>query len=146
MHKKQVAMQKKIKISDASKRIKRNFYVAKKVAAYGTYGKIKHGAVLVKGGKVINTSFNKENFSSFGSRFRKKHTGLATVHAELGVVLGISKKVASGCDIFVVRLSKSGDFRLSKPCSMCHDILKFMGIKRVYYTLNDDAFDYYKIS
>tara|TARA_B100000131_G_C18116871_1_gene611566 strand:+ start:118 stop:552 length:435 start_codon:yes stop_codon:yes gene_type:complete len=129
----------------ATRKVIRNFELARNVAYNSNYGKIRHGAVLVKGGSVINTSFNKENFSSFGSRFRPSQRGPATVHAELGCVLGIARDRTSGADIYVCRINRDGDFRSSKPCIMCHEILKHVGVKRVYYTTNEGTFEMYKL-
>ena len=53
-----------------SKRITRYFDLAKNTAFNSNYGKLRHGAVLVKGGSVINTCFNKDKFCSFGGKFR----------------------------------------------------------------------------
>ncbi len=128
-----------------SKKVKRYFELARNMAYNSSYGKIRHGAVLVRGGSVLNTSFNKDKFNSFGSRFRDHDTGLATLHAEIGCVLGLAKNVTSGTDIYVCRINKRGDFRYSKPCAMCHQALKHVGIKRVYYTTNDSTIEMYKL-
>ena len=126
-------------------RIERYFDLAKNIAFNSPYGKIRHGAVMVKGGSVKNASFNKDKYSSFGSRFRQKEAGPATLHAELGCVLGLARSVTSGSDLYVCRINKDGDFRYSKPCSMCHEALKHVGVKRVYYTTNDNTVEMYKL-
>ena len=128
-----------------SKKINRLFELAKNVAYNSPYGKIRHGALLVKGGSVRNVAFNKENYSSFGTRFRKPHKGHATVHAELGCILGMPRNVTSGADVYVCRINREGEFRISKPCSMCHAALKHVGVKRVYYTTNNNTFEMYKL-
>ena len=128
-----------------SKRQRRFFNLAKNIAHDSSYDKLRHGAVLVKGGSVISAACNKDNFSSFGSRFRDPDAGHGTHHAELGCVLGISRDVTSGSDIYVCRVNKQNEFRLSKPCRMCHDIMKHVGIKRVYYTTEDGSVKMYKL-
>ena len=128
-----------------SKKIKRYFDLGRNVANNSSYGKIRHGAVLIKGGSVINASFNKENYSSFGTRFRDPHRGKATVHAELGCVLGLSRNVTVGADLYVCRINRKGEFRNSKPCAMCHNALKHVGVKRVYYTTNNNTVEMYKL-
>ena len=55
---------------ERSKKIDRCFSLARNMAYNSPYGKIRHGALLIKGGSVLNASFNKENYSSFGRRFR----------------------------------------------------------------------------
>ena len=118
-----------------SKKIKGYFDLAKRVAQQSEHDHFKHGAVLVKGGSVINTSCNKDKYRSFGNRFRDTKTcGHATHHAELGCILGLDKSATQGTTLYVVRVNRQGDFRLSKPCRMCEDVLKYCGVKKVVYT------------
>ncbi len=128
-----------------SKKAKRYFNLARNVAYNSQYGKIRHGAILIKGGSIINTCYNKDKFCSFGARFRDRHRGPATIHAELGCVLGIPRAVTTGADIYVCRVNKQGQFRNSKPCAMCHEVLKHVGIRRVYYTTGDNTVEMYKL-
>tara|TARA_B100001123_G_scaffold437566_2_gene570087 strand:- start:31036 stop:31449 length:414 start_codon:yes stop_codon:yes gene_type:complete len=132
-------------IPDSSKRIQRYFELARRAASNSTYGNISHGAILVKGGRVLKTSFNKDSFCSFGARFRSKDSGRATVHAEIGAVLGIPKEITQGANVFVVRVGKRGNFQMSKPCEMCMDVLRFVGVRRVFYTSDSHEFDVIKI-
>ena len=41
--------------------------------------------------------------------------------------------------LYVARVGKDGGFRLSKPCSMCHAAMTYVGIKRVYWTIDDNS-------
>jgi len=128
-----------------TKKMKRYFNLARNVAFNSEYGKIRHGALLVRGGSIINTCFNKDKFCSFGTRFRNPDRGHATIHAELGCILGMSRAVTAGADIYVCRINKQGLFRNSKPCAMCHEVLKHVGVKRVYYTTGDNTIEMYKL-
>tara|TARA_R110000824_G_scaffold5670_11_gene26140 strand:+ start:675 stop:1124 length:450 start_codon:yes stop_codon:yes gene_type:complete len=118
---------------------------AANMAQQSDYGKIRHGAVLVKGGSILSAAYNKSNFNSFGNRFRKHDRGHATHHAELGCILGIDRSKTSGSTVYVVRINKEGEYRLSKPCSMCHEILKFCGVRKVVYTVDEDKIASYKL-
>lgn len=95
----------------------------------------KHGAILVRGGKIINSAHNECVHSKFADRF-KKHDGWGTKHAELSVILGIDRKVTTGADVYVVRINPSGLIKNSKPCAMCEDVLRFVGVRRVFYSTN----------
>ena len=128
-----------------TKKVKRYFDLARNVAFGSEYGKIRHGALLTKGGSIINTCYNKDKFCSFGARFRDPARGHATIHAELGCILGLSRNVTTGADIYVCRVNKRGSFRNSKPCAMCHEVLKHVGVKRVYYTTGDNTSEMYKL-
>ena len=128
-----------------SSKVRRYFDLARNVAFNSDYGKIRHGAILVKGGSILNTCFNKDKFCSFGSRFRPPDRGPATIHAELGCVLGMSRDVTMGADVYVCRINRQGQFRNSKPCPMCHEVLKYVGVKRVYYTIDEGSVEMYKL-
>lgn len=110
--------------------------LAKRVSVYSDCTH-KHGCVLVKNGKVINTAFNQNTFSSFADRFIKKEW-YGTRHAEISVVLGISRSNTTGSTIYVVRANRWGVFRNSKPCTMCEDTLRFVGIKHIIYSIDND--------
>ena len=126
-------------------RAQRYLSVAKRVAQQGSCEKTSHGAVLVKGGNIINAARNKWSYSSFGKRFRERDKGISTLHAELAVVLNLDRSITQGTDIYVVRVDRAGEFRMSKPCSMCESALKHVGIKRIYYTTDDGTIEYYKL-
>ena len=127
-------------IENTSKKTKRTLELAKRVATNSIYGKLRHGAVLLKGGNVINVAFNKSDFTKFGNRFRNNYTcGHATTHAEIGAILGVSRSSTEGATIVVVRINRDGEYRMSKPCTMCEDVLKFVGVKKVVYTTGEDT-------
>ena len=98
---------------------------------------MKHGAVLFKGGSVLNVSHNRNQFNAFGMRFNGGNTLKATLHAELSCVLNLDKSITQGASIMVVRIRSNGDYALSKPCEMCHGSLLFTGVKKVYYSNNE---------
>lgn len=59
-----------------------------------------------------------------------------SLHAEIRALLR-AKEV---CDtLVVVRLDKSGKFRLSKPCSVCQLAIAEYGLKNVYYSTDDGS-------
>jgi len=120
--------------------MKRYLEIARKEAQDSDFIK-RHGAVLVRGGSVINKSCNSKDFSSFMNRFisrnRCRCTPQATRHAELVCVLGLDKSVTAGATMYVVRLGHKGKFMLSKPCSLCQEVMLFTGVRKVIYTVNE---------
>ena len=104
------------------------------MAEQSDYGKFRHGAVLVKGSSVRSVSCNKHRHCSFGARFRKEGHGEATLHAELGAILGIERSTTQGSTVYVARINKEGEARISKPCPMCESAMRHVGVKRVIYT------------
>ena len=93
--------------------------------------KFQHGAVLVKGGTIVNASYNKPEYNSFASRFNEYYP---TRHAEIGAILGISRNSTKGSVVYVIRVNNFGETRCSKPCPMCQKVMKFCGVKKVYYS------------
>tara|TARA_R110002020_G_scaffold37239_17_gene112569 strand:+ start:10776 stop:11219 length:444 start_codon:yes stop_codon:yes gene_type:complete len=126
-------------------KIRRFMQIAHRAANQSPFPDYRHGAVLVKGASVRNVSYNKGNYCSFGHRFRKLQQGNPTLHAELGVILGLDREVTDGATVYVARIDKSACYRLSKPCAMCHEAMKHVGIKRVVYTINNKIAGSYKL-
>ena len=133
------------KIRKLSKTKKRYFDLAKRAAMESTYGKLRHGAVVVKGGSVVSFGFNKSNHCQFGQRFRHMDKGPATQHAEISAILGLPRSATQGADVYVVRINNDCDWRMSKPCPMCEQALRFVGVKRVFYTTGDKHYDYHRV-
>tara|TARA_R110002110_G_scaffold326515_1_gene538337 strand:- start:56 stop:475 length:420 start_codon:yes stop_codon:yes gene_type:complete len=132
-------------IKKLSRKRRRLFDLAKRAAMESTYGKLRHGAVVVKGGSIISFGFNKESYSQFGKRFRKVDMGYATQHAEISCVLGLPRSATEGADIYVVRINNNCQWRMSKPCPMCEEALRFVGVKRVFYTLDGKHYDCHRL-
>lgn len=121
-----------------SKRNRRYIELAKREAYKSSYKRFRHGAVLVRGGSVINTSANHNDYCSFARRFRTE-PGCSTIHAEIGSILGVDRSQTEGSIVYVARLNKKGEVKLSRPCSMCVNTLRFVGIKKVIYTVDENT-------
>ena len=122
----------------------RRLRMAAKAAEQSGHCTFRHGAVLIRGGSIINVAANSDNHTSFGQRFRTA-PGRATHHAELACVLGIDRSSTQGATMYVARINKKGRWKMSKPCSMCHEAMKFVGIKRVVYTTGDKSWGSYHL-
>lgn len=116
------------------------FDLAHRIAWQSDYEHFRHGAVLRRAGSIINTATNKKDFSAFGKRFRPVEKGVATRHAELGCVLGIDRSLTEDADVFVCRITKTGEMRLSKPCVMCQSAMNFVGIRRCFFSIGNGFF------
>ena len=88
--------------------------------------KQKVGAALVRGNRIIGLASNRTGKSPTGSWSR---------HAEIRATLN---RDAGGADIYVARShGKDGTFTLARPCNRCKDWLSALGIRRVYYTVDN---------
>ena len=116
----------------------RHLNLAIKIAKASDHPRSKHGAVLVRGGSIMNAAKNTNDYTSFGQRFRPRNKhGPASRHAEIACVLGLDKSITKGTSLYVARVNKEGETRNSKPCEMCSAILEHTGVKRVFYTTDD---------
>lgn len=105
-------------------------YLAEKSAE-----KKKHGAIVVKSGRVVGMGFNKyrNNPEVIPEELIKKH---CSRHAE-EVAIREAGDNAKGAVLYVARINRQGIKRYSKPCSMCSKLIKKSGIKRVVYTTEE---------
>lgn len=87
--------------------------------------RMKHGAVVVKHGRILGSSPNL--WKNDPKNVHYKH---ASVHAEMAALrkAGWPTKVT----VYVARVNGKGESRLSKPCANCQVVLDEMKIKVVY--------------
>lgn len=96
---------------------------------------MKHGSVIVKGGRVISTGVNKERSHPriVSTEHIKDH---CSVHAEIDAIK--KAKDVSGATIYVARVNKRGQHRDSRPCSRCYEAIRNNGIKKIVYTTSEE--------
>jgi tRNA(Arg) A34 adenosine deaminase TadA len=101
--------------------------------------------VLSRGGAIISLGVNSDRYCSVGKNHRSDEKGNPTYHAEISAILNLPRHVTKGATMYVARASKKdGTFRQSKPCTMCHEVLKERGIKRVIYSVDENTYGTYK--
>ena len=126
-------------------RHKRFIDASARTAQESEFPNYRHGAVLVRGGSILSSAFNKSNHINWANKFRAKDCGHATHHAELGTVLGMAREKTTGATVYVARIGKSGELKMSKPCEMCQQVLAHVGVKKVYYSIDDENIGYIKL-
>jgi len=97
----------------------------------------KVGCVIVKDNKIVAASHN---------QFTVNHICHSwSVHAEVAALLQLRKqprRFFRDCVMYVVRVgTESMDYplKLSKPCEACEALITAVGIRRVYYSTNDQV-------
>ena len=95
----------------------------------------KHGAIIVKSGRVVGTGFNrfKNHPHNIPEELIKVH---CSRHAE-EVAIREAGSNAKGAILYVARVNRQGADRNSKPCHICSDIIKSSGVKKVIYTVEE---------
>lgn len=58
------------------------------------------------------------------------------VHAESRVML----KAGWGSTVYVARVLRNGIPALSRPCADCERLMRARGVKKVYYTIDNDEY------
>ena len=97
---------------------------------------MRHSSLIIKGGNIINVAHNIPTYNRWASNFKVNPTH-ASLHAEIGALLGLAREVTTGSDLYVVYLHKDQTWGNSKPCPMCQQAITIAGIRRVYYTSNN---------
>ena len=111
-------------------------YCASKSAARNT-----HGAVVVKGGRVMGMGWNKRrNDPSIVSPEHIKSD--CSYHAEEVAIREAGERNVRGAIIYVARTNKNGEDRDSKPCPKCALLIEQVGIKRVVFTMEAGEINY----
>ena len=95
-----------------------------------------HGAIVVKSGRVVGSSCNKNinNPSQFCKDLFNEYREYISLHAEVAALRNVSPDVAKGSTVYVGRLLKDGTPGFSRPCAECEKFLIELGVKRVVYT------------
>jgi len=65
-----------------------------------------------------------------------------STHAEMSAIISLQGKKAD--TLLVVRVGKDGTLRDSKPCKYCYEFILRSGIKKIYYSTNDQEIVYTK--
>ena len=90
-----------------------------------------HGAVLVQGNRVLAVGINKFKNDPHSIE-EEKIPDHGSVHAEADALSRV--KETHGATIYVARINKQGDDRMSRPCDHCYEALIKAGIGKIIFT------------
>lgn len=109
-----------------------------------------HFSFLVYKGKIITIGLNSSKTSPVNLRNPKicARTGLDIsgekgTCSELHCLLQFKNQTsipAKKCVLVNVRINKNQEISLSRPCSSCQALLRFWGLKAVYYSVDEFTF------
>lgn len=106
------------------------FRIAEKQALKSPFLKHRVGAVIMKGSRVLSTGFNSIGYSKLSKR--------PTRHAEAAAIIKLLQEGRlsdlAGSVLYVTRFTKSGTLSCAKPCSHCEELIRSVGISKVFYT------------
>jgi deoxycytidylate deaminase len=100
-----------------------------------SHAKKQHGAIVVKGNRIMGMGYNKNknNPKYISEEHVKKHSSR---HAEWEAMRDANWNVR-GATLYVARTNRQGQDRNSEPCFLCKQKIKQMGIKKVIYTTGE---------
>ena len=84
------------------------------------------GAVLLQGGNLISSGHNK-------NRTHPKSPHKFCIHAEVDVLLQNRFGLLEGLTMYVVRITRGGQWATSKPCGKCWIMMREYGVEKVVY-------------
>lgn len=95
----------------------------------------KVGAIIFNKNRIISRGHNHPQKSVKHLR-RKFQRWSGTVHAEVDAIIK-AKTDVKNLSILVIRINKTNQLRLAKPCKWCMMYLNFVGIKKIYYSISE---------
>jgi len=97
--------------------------------------KQKVGAIIFDKSKIISKGFNhpQRSVRHLKSKFQRWP---GTVHAEVDAIIK-AKTNLKNLSMLVVRVNSKNQLRMAQPCRWCQMYLEYVGIKKVYYSIDE---------
>lgn len=102
--------------------------------AFKSRSRFRLGAVLVKKKRVVSTGYNqmKKTHPQMQKFCRQRHT--LGLHAEVHCAIGVPMADLDGAELYVARVLRDGSTALARPCGVCREFLRSVGVRLVSYT------------
>lgn len=97
----------------------------------------KHGCVVLHHGKIMSSGYNYDRVQyKHKNKYKYGCTNTScSTHAEMSAILSLKGKKANA--LLVIRIGKDGSLRDSKPCQYCYEFIHKIGIKKVYFSTDN---------
>jgi len=102
----------------------------------GMKSKFRLGAILVHRNIIVSIGMN----SYKTHPLMAERTEWPFLHAEQHAIIRAGVDNCEGLDLYIARVLKNNDLALSKPCKVCTELIKDVGIKNIYYSTNAKEF------
>ena len=102
----------------------------------GMKSKFRLGAILVHRNIIVSIGMN----SYKTHPLMAERTEWPFLHAEQHAIIRAGVDNCEGLDLYIARVLKNNDLALSKPCKVCIELIKDVGIKNIYYSTNAKEF------
>lgn len=119
------------------------FESAKAVSILSDHPNFHLGCVIVEGSRIISSGCNSVTRCSLiqrkldNNQFGGEHRGAC--HAETAALLPLIRQRddLTSCTAYLYRSHKDGSIAMSRPCSRCMSLMRAVGIRRVFFTVED---------
>lgn len=119
-----------------TKRDTKHLALALEESIKSTYQRVKIGAVIAQGNKVISKGANLSTSHPMQRWFNDRAGRVApchNLHAEMNAIVKSKGRDLRGTTIYVARVDRSGAFGMCRPCPACECAIRARGITRVIY-------------
>ena len=129
-------------------RQKRFFNIAREVSLLSDFKRARVGAVIVEKNRIISTGHNSSKTSTIQDRYNKyreiddSNICIPRVHAEIAAITPLLKQNIDWAhtSIYVYRELKNGHISCARPCKACAQLIRELGIKKIFYTDWDGSY------
>ncbi|MGN0246519.1 MAG: hypothetical protein ACI4DK_11250 [Lachnospiraceae bacterium] len=129
---------------ELTKSHKAYFKAAKAVSELSDFKRVNVGAVAVYGHRIISSGCNSLKTNPTQKKYNiyrfEGDVGAHTIHAELQCLLPLmdNKDIDfSRVSLYIYRQHKNGKLALARPCPSCFQMIKDLGIKKIWYSTED---------
>jgi len=103
------------------------------------------GAMCVGGGSILSLAMNHSRLNVYCALRAPGYPN--GTHAEVAAIFQVRKKVdLGGTKMFVARVKRNGEIAMAQPCRMCRELIRSYGIKRVFFTIDENTYGVWKPS
>lgn len=108
--------------------------------------KFRLGACLARRNRPISAGYNNMKKSH---PITVKHGGerdfMRGTHAEIHCCVGVPASELERAEVYVVRLLRNGMRALAKPCRICQNYLRSVGVQGVWYSVDNTNTSYLEL-
>lgn len=126
-----------------TKRNRSFFKAAKAMSELSDFHKAHLGCVVTCGSRIISSGYNESKTSPLQKELNALRFSKDTPHSNHSEVKALIPLIHRGdvdfnrCNIYVYREHKDGTLALARPCKSCQKLIRDLGIKKIYYTVED---------
>lgn len=114
---------------------------------HGDY-RCRHASFIIYKDKIMSIGINNPNKThpknlKFGYRNKRNEpiNQIIGIHSELAAVIKFGRQTLQDLDIVNTRIDRNNMLVLAKPCIGCQDMLKQLGINRIFFSNNQSKFE-----